>query len=158
MVLKDFWYSWLGRYEWKKLIKEFGIKNKQIYVLLFSETERELNEQALLHMNDLIANRIAEGVIILSVDGTVDEEAYNYSDKIIALKNYSEKKVRYLMKYYTLYKFSEKFIIISFTRPEGNLAYKAVGINGINVEDMVCLGIYNLRHVPVVIHKEKIDV
>ena len=155
MLLKHFWHSWLGRREWKKLINKFDIKKKQIYVLLFPERDQELNEQALIHINDLITNRIAEGVIILSVDGVIDKETDTYSDKIIDVINYSEKKAEYLMKYYTLYRFSEKFIIVSLTRPEGNMAYKAIGINGVNIEDIVCLGLYKLRHVPVINHKEK---
>lgn len=158
MLLKHFWHSWLGRRAWKRLINKYGIKNKQIYVLLFAERDRALNEQALAHINDLIENRLIEGVIILSVDGVVDKEASNYSDKIIAIINYPERKAEYLMKFYTFYRFSEKFIIISLTRPEGNLAYKALGINSVNIEDMVCLGLYNLRHVPVIKCKEKSSV
>jgi hypothetical protein len=158
MLLKHFWHSWLGRREWKKLVKKFGIKKKQIYVLLFPERDKDLNEQALIHLNDLIANRLAEGVVILSVDGALDKDVNAYSDKIIAIIKYPEKKAGYLLKYYTLYKFSEKFIIISLTRPEGNAAFKAIGINGVNIEDIVCLGLYKLRHVPAVRHKEKSSV
>lgn len=157
-MFKHFWYSWLGRNEWRKLVNKFNIKNKQIYVLLFSEIDQELNKQAILHINDLITNRIADGVIILSVEGAIDTNISANSDRIFAIINYPAKKAEYLMKYYTLCKFSEKFIIVSLNRPEGNIAYKAIGINGINIEDMVCLGLYKLRNVPVIKHKENSNV
>lgn len=155
MLLKHFWLSWLGRREWIKISNKFDIKNKQIFVLLFPEKDSALNEKALIYLNEFIENRIAEGVVILSVDERVAKVARNYSDKIIDIIKYPEKRAKYLMKYYTFYKFSEKLIIVSLTQPEGNIAYKAAGTNGVTIEDIVCLGIYTLRRVPLVISKEK---
>ncbi|GAA4725979.1 hypothetical protein [Brevibacillus fulvus] len=147
MLIKHFWNAWIGRREWKRLLKQYEMRQRQIYVLLMPEHDWELNEQALLHLDDFIDRRFAEGVVILAMDDRVVQAAPAYSDRIIAVRKYPEKLARYLLKYYCFYKFTDKFIIVSMTQPQGNRGSMIVGKSGVTVEDVVCLGIYNLRSV-----------
>ena len=65
MIAGRFKAAMAGRSMWLKLKREYDIDNG-VYVLLMPEDDRELNEQALLHIDDLVAYRKAWGVVILT--------------------------------------------------------------------------------------------
>jgi len=144
MIAKRLKSAFAGRAFWLKLKREYDIDNG-IYVLLMPEDDRELNEYALLHIDDLVNHRKARGVIILSNNRQVIDVASDKSDKILSTKELTEKQIDNLLSFYELYAFSERLLIVSLTRPFGRKLHKTVGIHGVTKEELVCLCIFLIR-------------
>ncbi|MDR2554235.1 MAG: hypothetical protein LBC64_02295 [Fibromonadaceae bacterium] len=146
MIFKFFKASFsalIGRRQWFKIKKKYDIENGK-YVLLMPENDRELNETALKHVDDLLKYRKGKSVLILSTDNWVLENAKNFSNNILDVVKITEKQMDNYCYYYYYY-FSERFLIVSFTKPYGNVLFKADGINRVTKEDLICLGIFLIR-------------
>jgi hypothetical protein len=144
MIAKRLGAAMAGRSMWLRLKRIYDVDNG-VYVLLMPEDDHELNEQALLHINDLVAYRKARGVIILTDKRRIIETARTYSDKILAVETVSEKEIDNLLSFFELYAFTERLLIVSLTRPYGSKLFNMAGIQGVTKEDLVCLCIYVIR-------------
>lgn len=145
MITKRIEAALSGRSFWLRLKREHDVDNGA-YVLLMPEDDRELNELALRHINDLVAYRRARGVVILTNQPWVMQNAKAYSDKILAVNMASEKELDNLLSFFELYAFTERLLIVSLTKPYGSKLYNAVGIQGVTKEDLVCLSIFLIRN------------
>ena len=136
-----------GRRQWLKIKKKYDIENGK-YVLLMPENDRELNEIALKCIDHLLKYRNGKSVLILTQDDWVLENAKNFSNNIVDTLKITDKQTNYYCYYYYYYRydFSERFLIVSFTKPYGNVLFKAVNINGITKENLLCLCIFLMRN------------
>jgi hypothetical protein len=144
MIAKRIKAAFAGRKFWMKLKKEYDIDNG-VYVLLMPEDDPELNEQALLHIDDLVNHRKARGVIILTDQKQVMDTAKVHSGNILALNKVTESEIDNLLSFFELYAFTERLLIVSLTRPFGSKLYNTLGISGVTKEDLVCLSIFLIR-------------
>jgi len=133
--------TFAGRRLWLKIKKKYDVENGR-YVLLMPENDRELNEAALRHIDDLLKYRKGKGVLVLTADNWVLENAGKYSGNIIDVAKITDKQARYYCSYYYYSYFSERFLIVSLS----NSLFKAVGVNGVTKEDLLCLGIFLMRN------------
>jgi len=133
--------AFAGRRLWLKIKKKYDIENGK-YVLLMPERDRELNEAALKHIDDLLKYRKGKSVLILTVDNWVLWNAKKYSSNIIDVAGITDKQAEYYCSYYYYGCFSERFLVVSL----GNSLFKAVGINGVTKEELLCLGIFLMRN------------
>jgi hypothetical protein len=147
MIAKRLGAALSGRRIWLKLKRKYNVDN-DLYVLLMPEDDRELNEQALLHIDDLIAYRRARGVVILTDREWVMENAAAFSAGILAVNAVSEKEIDAVISFFELYAFTERLLIVSLTRPYGSKLLSTVGIHGVTKEDLVCLCIFLIRDWP----------
>jgi len=145
MMLKRFCAAMTGRRIWLRLKRIYQI-DKGLYVLLMPESDQELNDQALRHIDDLIAHRRARGVLILTCDEWVMKNAKEYCSEIVEVLQISCRKVEQLLSAYEFYNFSERFLVVSLIRPYGRNLFQAVGVNGVTKEDLICLGIFLIRN------------
>lgn len=134
----------IGRRQWLKIKKKYDIENGK-YVLLMPENDRELNETALKHIDDLLKYRKGKSVLILTKDNWVLENAKSFSNNITDVAKTTEKQMDSYC-YYHYYCFSERFLIVSFTKPYGNVLFRANDVNGITNDDLICLGIFLMRN------------
>lgn len=144
-MIKRLCAAWRGRSFWLKLDREYKINSAGLYVLLMPEDDRELNEQALRHIDEMTAFRRAEGVVILTNQPWVLEHAPGCSEKLVAVRQVSEREIDKLLSFYEMYEFTERLLTVSLHRPYGRMVHKAVGVHGITKEDIVCLCIYQIR-------------
>jgi hypothetical protein len=144
MIVKRLGAALSGRAMWLKLKRKYDV-DSDVYVLLMPEDDRELNEQALLHIDDLIAHRRARGVVILTDKEWVMENAAAFSTGILAVDAVSEKEIDAMLSFFELYAFTERLLIVSLTRPYGSKLHNTVGIHGVTKEDLVCLCIFLIR-------------
>jgi hypothetical protein len=144
---KTFFSALIGRRQWLKIKRKYDIENGK-YVLLMPENDRELNETALKHIDGLLKYRNGKNVLILSTDNWVLENAKNFSNNIVDVLKITDKQTNYYCYYYYYYRndFSERFLVVSFTKPYGNVLFKAVDINGITKENLLCLCIFLMRN------------
>ena len=145
MIAKRLKAALSGRSMWLKLRQKYDVDNN-IYVLLMPEDDLELNEQALLHIEDLVVYRRARGVIILTDNKWIIENAKTYSDKILSVLESSQKEIDDLLSFYELYAFTERLLIVSLTKPFGRKLQNTLGVQGITKEDLVCLSILLIRN------------
>ena len=133
--------AFAGRRLWLKVKKKYDVENGK-YVLLMPESDRELNEVALKHIDDLLKYRKGKSVLILTTDNWVLENAKKYSSNIIDVAKITDKQADCYCCYYYYSYFSERFLVVSLD----NSLFKAVGVNGIAKEDLLCLGIFLMRN------------
>lgn len=144
MIWNRFRSALAGRRIWLKLKRKYNV-DRGLYVLLMPEEDPELNEQALRHIDDLVKHRNACGVIILTDNAWVKNNAGTYSDNIIDIIPCPPEMTDRMLSFCEFYRFSERLMVVSLTRPYGNKAWRAIGLQGITVEDIVCLGIFYIR-------------
>jgi hypothetical protein len=147
MMEKRLFAAWAGRRMWLRLQREYDVDDG-VFVLLMPEDDRELNEQALRHIDDLTLYRRARGVVILTDKPWLRENAAAYSEKILAVRDLTAREIDDLLSFYELYAFSERLLVVSLTKPYGSKLRNTLGIQGVTKEDLVCLCIFLLRNWP----------
>lgn len=144
LLLDNISKAYKGRELWIKLIEENSISDKT-YVILMPSLNRKYNYYALLHLNQFLEQKNADQVVILTFDEEVIESAEIFSEKVKKVINFSRESSELLMKFYSLYMFTDKLIIVSLEEPEGRSGMQLIGKKGITLEEVIAIGIYGLR-------------
>lgn len=130
-----------GRRIWIDLIKKHNITDKD-YIILMPSLNRDYNYFALLYINQFLEQKKYNKIIILTFDNRVMKCCSLFSDKINKAINFSRENSELIMKYYCLYKFTDKLIFASLKEPKGRNDYNLIGRNGITLEEIFAIGIY----------------
>lgn len=144
MILQRLTAAWRGRAVWIRLRERHDIDNGA-YVVAFVEDDHALNEVALAHVPDLIADRRARGVVVVTDQEWVAERAGKRTDGILAVEFLAERDIEALISFYELYQFTPRLFFVSLTRPSENRLSKMVGVRGLTLADLVCLSMYRIR-------------
>jgi hypothetical protein len=127
-----------------RLRKRYDI-DSGAYVVAFVEDDHALNEVALARVQDLIADRKARGVVVVTNQEWVAEEAGKETNGILAVEFLAEREIEFLISFYELYQFTPRLFFVSLTRPSENRIWKMVGVRDLTLEDLVCLSMYRIR-------------
>ena len=146
-MLYDLRKARLGWTLWKKLMKQYHI-DYQTVVLLLPEKDTEWNDCALKYLPDYMERKSASSAVVL-----VPEKGLG---KIVESRNipgckpyfFPRYKMGLLLKYYCLYRFFDNIVFLYLDQPRDNLSRLILEQGTVNVEEMICLGFYNLRRVP----------
>ncbi|HTT28097.1 MAG TPA: hypothetical protein VMG37_06785 [Solirubrobacteraceae bacterium] len=114
-------------------------------MVAFVEDDQALNEVALAHVRDLVADRRARGVVVATDQQWVVERAAEDPDGILAVEVLANRDVESLLSFYELYQFTPRLFFVSLARPYGNRLWQMVGVNGLTLDDLVCLSMYRIR-------------
>jgi hypothetical protein len=151
-MLRQSYAAYRGRRLWAGLERKYKVK-QGAYVVLMPEDDAELNAAALGHIEDLVADRRAGGVVLV-VDGSLprptsaaseEPEAGAPGSPIVNIEVWTGRQIDALIAYWELHSFSDRFLVVSLTRPFGNGLHRLLGRQGITKEDLVCLGCLRLR-------------
>lgn len=138
--------AWKGGIVWKRLRRKWKIGKKDV-VLFMIEQDEELNRYAYIHAEALLHKKYSTKLVLVSpfedVLGKIPERLRKYPSILI-----SSMECEQLKKYYQLVEFSDYVCFVSMTWPESNWVYRLLGKNGVGKEEIVCLGLFVLRHVP----------
>lgn len=130
--------AYKGREDWINLISEYNIGDRD-YVVLFPKIDRAVNDIAVKYVKKLTE----KGKVLLL---THDDNLLNISDiKGVSAKFYSREDAENLMKFYALYQFTDRLIIVSLDEPEGRTGKNLTGINGITLEELIAVGIFGME-------------
>jgi len=143
-MVRRFRAAWRGRALWIRLRKRYDVDDGA-YVVAFVEDDQALNEVALAHVRDLIADRRARGVVVVTDQESVAEQAGNEIDGVLAVEVLPNREIEFLLSFYELYQFTPRLFFVSLTRPYGNRLWQMVGVNGLTLDDLVCLSMYRIR-------------
>lgn len=136
--------AWRGRALWLRLRKCHEIANGA-YVVAFVEDDPALNEVALERIADLIADRRARGVVVVTDQAWVAGRIGEDTDGILAVQILTDRESDALLSYYELCQFSPRIFFVSLTRPYANHLWRMAGVNGLTLDDLVCLSMYRIR-------------
>jgi len=144
MIVQRLIAAWRGRALWMRLRKRYAIDNGA-YVVAFVEDDHALNEVALAHIQDLIADRRARGIVVVTDQEWVAEQAGRQTDGVLAVEVLANREIEHLLSFYELYQFTPRLLFVSLARPYGNRLWQMVGVNGLTFDDLVCLSMYRIR-------------
>jgi hypothetical protein len=144
MIRRRLIAAWRGRDVWIRLRERHDIDNGA-YVVAFIEDDRVLNEVALARIPDLIADRRARGVVVVTDQTWVAEEAGKQAHGVLAVELLTAREIEFLISFYELYQFTPRLFFVSLSRPSENRLWKMVGVNGLTLADLVCLSMYRIR-------------
>lgn len=162
MALTDYWKALQGCFFWNKIDRKYCAS---IYILMPEEKD-VYNYYALLHLRQFLEERGQQKAVVL----TCDEEAIAALNLFFPICNSAgsrmpraKEPVREclvkavyigrntagkLLKYYALYEFTPRMVIVSLTRPYDTHAQNLLGLYGVGKEELVCFDIYRLREKP----------
>jgi len=149
MIIKLFVSALIGRRFWLKIKKKYNIVKNGYYVIVLPDNNCKLNMIALRHINDFLQYRKGCSAIILSLDDWVINNYHLYTENAVATIKLDKKKCQHLVDYYYYYNkcnFSERFILVSLQDTHGKKFASVEHINGIEKEDMVCIGLYVIKN------------
>ena len=146
MILSAMFKALAGRRRWLKLKRKYNIDINGYYAVMMPDADQELNEYALTHIDNFLSFRKGNGIVILTTDAWVANNADRFSDCIIAVEQITIRDFVYYNSYYYYYNFSERFIMVSLRGNYGIRLSLAENVNGITKEDMTCLGLYIIRN------------
>ncbi|HTX12011.1 MAG TPA: hypothetical protein VME22_25545 [Solirubrobacteraceae bacterium] len=144
MIVRRLIAAWRGRAVWRRLRKSYDIDNGG-YVIACIEDDQALNEVALAHVQDLIADRRARGVVVVTDQAWVAERAGKETDGVLAVEIVGDREIEHLLSFYELYQFTPRLFFVSLTRPTENRLWRMVDVNGLTLDDLVCLSMYRIR-------------
>jgi hypothetical protein len=139
-MLREIYAAYRGKLLWAGLQRKYKV-DEGAYVVLMPEDDAELNAVALGHVEDLVADRRARGVVLVH-SGAAPEQR---PPGIVGTESWTGRQIDALISYYELHNFSDRLLIVSLTKPFGNGLHRLLGRQGVNKEDLVCLGCLRLR-------------
>jgi len=145
-LLNELLCAWKGSYIWR-CIKHRNKIGKRDVVIFFAERDDELNYYAAVHADKLLKKKYGEDLFIVS---SYEDVLNNLPMKVNKYKSVliTDKEFELIKKYYCLVRFSDYVCFVAIKWPESNRIYRLLGKNGVDKEDIVCLGLYGLRYAP----------
>jgi hypothetical protein len=152
-MFRQIYAAYRGSRLWAGLERRYKL-DQGVYVLLMPEGDAELNAAALGRIDDLVADRRAQGVVLVrdsSVSQAMSSEsgdsgpAPERSPGIVGSESWTARQMDALIAYYELSSFSDRCLIVSLTKPFGNGLHRLLGRQGVTKEDLVSLGCLRLR-------------
>lgn len=140
----DLSLAWQGRKDWLQFVKgvRFGERD---YAILFPSQNRVWNDLALLYADDFAASVKAERLFLLTHDEEVEKKRHQLSRAVTEVIPYSREQAVRLMKFYSLYMFTDQLIIASLNEPDGRDGERIVGRKGISIDEVFAIGVFRMQ-------------
>jgi hypothetical protein len=152
-MLRQIYAAYRGGRLWAGLERKYRM-DQGVYVLLMPEDDAELNAAALARIEDLVADRRAQGVVVVgdcsSSQPMLSElggsgDAPDRSPGIVGTESWTGRQIDALIAFYELCSITDRLLIVSLTKPFGNGLHRLLGRQGVTKEDLVSLGCLRLR-------------
>jgi hypothetical protein len=152
-MLREIYAAYRGTRLWARLERKYKL-DQGIYVLLMPDNDPELNAAALGHIDDLVSDRRAQGVVLVGDFAAAElassasrspDSAADRSPHIVGTESWTSGQIDALLTLCELYGPSDRLLIVSLTRTFGNNLHRLLGRQGVTKEDLVCLGCLRLR-------------
>lgn len=118
-------------------------------VLVLTGANKVVDQYAVCHLQSFVSRRSAEKVFIWTEDERLLNVARKNCQFPIVKLNASVKMMQLIFDYYCYDKFFSNFVFTYIDKPKDNMMGKLLSKSNVNEEELVCLGLYNLRMVPV---------
>lgn len=129
-----------GREHWMHISETYNVDDKS-YVVLLPDCNKEINEISIGAINKLADN--SNKIIVLTHDNSI--MGYKDFKNNVDVIEFGRKEAEELMKFYALYQFTNKLIIVSLNEPEGRYGEGLIGKKGITLKELVYIGIFGMK-------------
>lgn len=136
-----------GNLIWHYLKVVNNINYHSIIIVLTGENSM-VDRYAIQYLEAFVNRRSADKVFIWTKDGMLVERLKKKYTFQIKKLNASEKMLKAVFDYYCYDNFFANLVFTYINAPEDNQIGKLLLKSDVNEEDIVCLGLYNLRMVP----------
>ena len=152
-MLRQTYAAYRGSRLWARLERKYNV-GQGVYVLLLPEDDAELNAAALRRIEDLVADRRAQGVVLVSDCSLPAPIASEFGDSgadperspgIVGTESWTASQIDALIAFYELCSITDRLLIVSLTKPFGNGLHRLLGRQGVTKDDLVSLGCLRLR-------------
>jgi hypothetical protein len=152
-MFRQIWAANHGRRLWAGLARRYKL-DQGLYVLVMPEDDEELNAAAIGHVEDLVDDRRAQGIVLVGDASSRPTVAQIAEDRaqgpegltsLVGTELWTARQIDALIAFYELYSFTDRLLIVSLTKPFGNGLHRLLGRQGATAEDLVCLGCLRLR-------------
>lgn len=146
MLLEHYWRAYQGYRIWRKIEQKY---HAPLYILMPKEKD-EYNYYALRHLDLFMERKKVRDAVVI----TCDREAiaalglFCGEGRRVRAEYLPRGKALKLIKYYSLYEFTSKLKIVSFTEPYDTYAENLLGIHGVTKEDLVCFDVFRFGETP----------
>lgn len=155
-MLRQVYAAYRGSRLWAGLARKYKV-DQGVYVLLMPEDDVELNAAALKRIDDLVADRRAQGVVLVSdssspapIGSELGDPGADPSPNIFGTESWTASQIDALIAFYELCSITDRLLIVSLTKPFGNGLHRLLGREDVTKEDLVSLGCLRLRSYGVV--------
>ncbi|MCD7729754.1 MAG: hypothetical protein LUI60_07595 [Clostridia bacterium] len=132
-----------ARIYWALLLR----KNPQIQntaVIMMPSSNDDENYYALLYLNKYLESSHRDNAVILTHNSRVKKYATSFSPKIISVINFSKKKMKYVMKFSSMFNYDDRLTIAALNEPAGRNGDSLVGLKGVTKEEVFAKGVYKM--------------
>lgn len=136
-----------GNLIWHYIKATHGISRQSIVLILTGENKM-VDEYAIRHLQTFAARRSADKIYVWTEKEELIKKAEQNCKLPVRRLGVSAKGMQLLFDYYSFDKFFTNLIFTYINRPRDNQIGKLFSISDVNEEELVCLGLYNLRMVP----------
>jgi len=133
-----------GRLLWLKLVEHNDLQLDD-YVFLFPSGQKKESYYGLLYLNQFIEKKKANRIFVITDDEIVFQAAEHFTTNISIKFLYTSEEIDSIVDFYRLYKFTGQLIIVATNRLPGRTLSQLLGIHGITVEELIAVGVYQLR-------------
>lgn len=144
---KLFFQCFNGWKVWHKIIKKYNMKTakyQKTAVILMPQNDCENSYYALLYLDRMLSLKKYSSAVILYTNPLIKKAADLMTNKTRGFECITENEANDLLQYYALYPFDERFIAASLTEPNGRNGKDLLNVNGITIEELVAIGIYQI--------------
>lgn len=136
-----------GNFLWHYLKARHGIGERSALLILTGENEK-VDSYAVQYLQAYVQRCKADRVYVWTGQGGLFEKARKACSIPVRRFHMTEKQLRLLFDYYCFYRFFPNPVFTYINQPKDNQLGKLLLRGGADEEDIVCLGLYNLRIVP----------
>jgi len=140
-IIKRIVQSGQGYLTWRKITK--SITDRDV-VLVMPEDCDELNYYSLLYIDRYIKKNQKRNCVIVTNNKKVLTHCKDISNTVTEIFQVNSKKINNLIQFYCLYQFDTRIMFASLSKPNGRNAERILNKNGVSIEDIVSIGIFNL--------------
>lgn len=133
-----------GKKVWMNIIDQFQLQ-KQDYVIVFPSLDSKMNYLCLLYAGQFVESKQPNKVYIITSNRTIEKAYHYFATNLAGCHVISPSEMDELLHFYKLYLFTDRLIIAAFDELPGRTLKNLAGINDISLEELISVGIYQLR-------------
>lgn len=131
----------------RTICRKYGINPFRDYVLVLSNEAKNISKEMLLHLDWMLGHdgdSAGKDVLVITDDEELVDSACNYSDRISAIHYEESVLIRKIITSYSMYRSSCRMYVGMLEPLQGRGRIEWLERVGINVEDIVKYGIYEV--------------
>lgn len=129
-----------GMFFWQNLCMKYCLSDED-FVILLTRDELEVSYYTLVYLEQFINNMKPKNLILLTSDNNLRQIINQITTPSVIVQYISENEEDHLIDFFSLYYFSNRFIIASLKKPNGRSIGNLYNLNMMKLDEIVSLAI-----------------